>query len=203
MSNIEIATPTTMDVLQTLLESVDSMTLSEGVMLEVKNALKHTYDKINLPSLPGMPSVNGDVVRTIQLDMKIKLFYKKDNVPDCKLFKIKKYEIMRASTPNRMTIEVNGVEKVMDPPKFKKLLITTMTLILCYAVEFNCEDVMEIIHYDDYMVQKKKEDTVEHKLRYDEGDEVEEFDYCPSDYDFDQFYMGVYNMFQSLLGLNF
>lgn len=194
---------TTMDVLQQLLESVDSMTLSEGVMLQVKNALKKTYDSINLPALPGMPDVNGDVVRAIQLDMKIKAFYKKDNVSGSKLFKIKKYEIMRGATPNRMTIEVDGVEKVMDPLKFKKLLITTMTLILCYAVEIHNEDVMEIIQYDDYMKQKKKEDMVEHELRYEEGDDIEEFDYCPCDYDFDQFYLGIHNIFNSLLGLNF
>ena len=194
---------TTMDVLQQLLESVDSMTMSEGVMLEVKNALKKTYDTINLPALPGMAQVNGDVIRTIQLDMKIEIFYKDTSSPNSREIKIKKYEVMRGAIQNRMTIEVNGIEKVMEPSKFKKLLITTMTLVLCWAVEITNEGLTERIHYDDFMKQKKKEDVLEHELRTEDYEEIEEFDFCPSDYDFDQYYMGVYNIFNSLLGLNF
>jgi len=194
---------TTMDVLQQLLESVDSMTMSEGVMLEVKNALKKTYDNINLPALPGMAQVNGDVIRTIQLDMKIEIFYKDTSSPNSREIKIKKYEVMRGAIQNRMTIEVNGIEKVMEPSKFKKLLITTMTLVLCWAVEITNEGLTERIHYDDFMKQKKKEDVLEHELRTEDYEEIEEFDFCPSDYDFDQYYMGVYNIFNSLLGLNF
>ena len=194
---------TTMDVLQQLLESVDSMTMSEGVMLEVKNALKKTYDNINLPALPGMAQVNGDVIRTIQLDMSLKIHYKRNDTPNSRLFKVKKYEIMRGATANRMTIEVDGVQKIMEPTKFKKLLITTMTLLLCSSVEITNEDITETVSYDDFMYQKKKEDMVEHELRTEDYEELEEFDFCPSDYDFDQFYMGMYNMFQSLLGLNF
>ena len=192
-----------MDVLQTLLESVDSMTMTEGVMLEVKNALKQTYDKINLPNLPGMPQVNEDVMRAIQLDISLKIHYKRNDTPNSRLVKVKKYEVMRGATPNRMTIEVDGVQKIMDPTKFKKLLITTMTLLLCSSVEITNEDITEIVQYDDYMYQKKMEDMVQHELNYEDGDELEEFDYCPSDYDFDQYYLGVSNMFQSLLGLNF
>jgi hypothetical protein len=198
-----MASPTTMDVLQSLLESVDSMTMSEGVMLEVKNALKQTYDKINLPALPGMEQVNGEVIRTIQLDMSFKIHYKRNDTPNSRLFKVKKYEIMRGATPNRMTIQVDGVQKVMDPTKFKKLVITTMTLLLCSSVEITNEDITETVCYDDYMYQKKKEDMVEHELRYEEDDELEEFDYCPADYDFDQYYMGMYNMINSLIHLNF
>jgi hypothetical protein len=194
---------TTMDVLQQLLESVDSMTMSEGVMLEVKNALKKTYDNINLPALPGMAQVNGDVIRTIQLDMKIEIFYKDTSSPNSREIKIKKYEVMRGAIQNRMTIEVNGIEKVMEPSKFKKLLITTMTLVLCWAVEITNEGLTERIHYDDFMKQKKKEDVLEHELRTEDYEEIEEFDFCASDYDFDQYYMGVYNIFNSLLGLNF
>jgi hypothetical protein len=202
MANVEIATPTTMDVLQQLLESVDSMTMSEGVMLEVKNALKHTYDKINLPALPGMDQVNGDVIRTIQLDTKIKIHYKRNDSPNSREIKVKKYEIMRGATPNRMTIEVDGVQKILDHSKFKKILITTMTLLLCSSVEITNEDITELITYDDYMYQKKKEDMVEHELRTEDYEEIEEFDFCPSDYDFDQFYMGVYNMANTLIHLN-
>jgi hypothetical protein len=194
---------TTMDVLQSLLESVDSMTMSEGVMLEVKNALKQTYDKINLPNLPGMTQVNGDVMRAIQLDMSFKIHYKRNDTPNSRLFKVKKYEIMRGATANRMTIEVDGVEKIMDPGKFKKILITTMTLLLCSSVEITNEDITETVSYDDFMYQKKMEDMVQHELNYEDGDELEPFDYCPADYDYDQYYMGMYNMINSLIHLNF
>ena len=198
-----MANPTTMDVLQSLLESVDSMTMSEGVMLEVKNALKHTYDKINLPNLPGMTQVNGEVMRAVQLDMSFKIHYKRNDTPNSRFFKVKKYEIMRGATANRMTIEVDGVEKVLEPGKFKKILITTMTLLLCSSVEITNEDITETVSYDDFMYQKKKEDMVQHELNYEDGDELEPFDYCPSDYDFDQYYMGMYNMINSLIHLNF
>lgn len=198
-----MASPTTMDIMQSLLESVESMTMSEGVMLEVKNALKQTYDRINLPNLPGMAQVNGDIARVIQLDISFKIHYKRSDTPNSRLFKIKKYEVMRGAIPNRMTIEVDGVQKIMDPSKFKKLLITTMTLLLCSSVEITNEDITEVVSYDDYMHQKKLEDMTEHELRTEDYEEIEEFDFCSSDYDFNEYHMGMYNMINNLIHLNF
>ncbi len=199
---------TTTDIMQQLLESVDTMTMSEGVMLEVKNALKQTYDRLNMPALPGLPQVNGDVMRTIQLDMQVKIYYGNGDSPNSRLFNIKKYQIMRGEIPNKITFEIDGVEKIVDLSKFKKIFLTHLTFLTCSAIEISNEGLTEIVSYEQLMKSKYKEDVLQHDIQliHDnlvQTDEEEEFDYCPGDYDLDQYHFAVYNMVNHLIQLNF
>ena len=199
---------TTTDIMQQLLESVDSMTMSEGVMLEVKNALKQTYDRLNMPALPGLPQVNGDVMRTIQLDIQVKIYYGSGDSPNSRLFNIKKYQIMRGEIPNKITFEIDGVEKIVDLSKFKKIFLTHLTFLTCSSVIISNEGFTEMVSYEQLMKSKYKEDVLQHELQliHDnlvQTDEEEEFDYCPGDYDLEQYHFSMYNMVNHLMQLNF
>lgn len=198
MSNL-----TSQDAMHELLEHLDSLNVSEGVSLEIKNGLKKVFDGLvpkeiaDLPPLPAVPT--NQPVRTIDINIKLKIYAGSTDSPDARTIEIKKFLVYPGQIQDRFILSVNGVERNIEKRNLKPLIHTTMTLILCSCVEITANELTEILTMSKVLYLKNQEDKAQHILRYDEDETPEDFDFCPMDYDIDCYYQYIITVIQNIL----